>query len=796
MRIKNLSPHLVGTFVTSVRPPLPAMAVVVRATFEVSKDGALRAVDRAGEDVSPETDGVPLALRAPPRPLSAAEHREDDDDFSGGALAPSDFADFKPHAEVLFRGSCHVPRGALPECPVKIDVGDWSKTLRVTGRRIWGGTPAPFTTMPLDWTNAYGGPGYEKNPAGRGHEADEMPNVFHATDVPSRSATLEPAGFGPINRRWPQRTNKLGKQYGDDYRRTRAPFYATDLDPTFFQEASPDQWLSPLRGDESVSFHNLHPDASVVHAKLPGIRVRVFYRDVAGAFREIPMVLDTVFADLDVRRLELTWRGRAEVTDDDLEDVATLLVAEERLSESSAFAHYEALAAAFEADPLGLAGQLPPLGAGPPEATRGLASMLDAGLGDAQPAEVKDAAPFLDAVIANASQNADVAPAIADKRARALEADVAGPPRTIKPGAYPYLGLRRHVREVIARSVEAREKALRGGVQPEALEKLESLEAVADDPRWPELDPSYSKPLPLSTDAPGPGANLVDRDFTDADLTGVDLTGANLEGAIFTRARLERAVLRGARVYGTTFYKALLTEAKFVEADLTRANFTAASAAGAVFDGANLEQCCFEDALLEDASFLRAVGEYAVFTRARLARSVFREASLRFLEMDEADLSLASFLRADLHKGRFKGSLCAGTRFDGADLARASFAEAELAEARFVEAKADDSIWTSARATRAIFAFSRMRGAHLDRLSGQGADFHGADLKNARFYRANLEGALLTSSNLFGAELSKAKLEGARLGKANLYEARFGQTNLKDCDLTGANLKRSTLEQT
>lgn len=780
MKIKNLTPYLVGTVVGSARPPRPAMTVVARATFEVSGEGALRTVDREEEE---------------PRPLSAAVHRDDDDDLTGGPLAPNDFAEFKPHAEVLARGSCHAPRGAVTECPVKITVGDWSKTLRVTGRRIWGGAPHPFTKMPLDWTHAYGGATYEKNPSGRGHDADEMPNVFHASDVPSRGSALEPAGFGPVNRRWPQRARKLGKEYGDEYRRTRSPFYAADFDPTFFQEASPDQWFTYLRGDETVSFHNLHPDASVVHATLPGVRVRAFCRDGAGAFREIPMSLDTVFADLDARRLELTWRGRVEVTDDDLEDVATLLVAAEPLSDTSTVAHYEGLAAAFEADPQGLAGKLPPEYGGPAQADS-VAALLDAGLGDAQPKELKDASPWLDAVIANASQNKDVAAALGDRRAQALEADVAGPPRCIKPGAYPYLGLRRQVREVVARGVEARERALKSGVRPDALEKLSNLEAIADDPRWPELDPSYTKPLPLSTDAPGPGADLVDRDFTGADLTGVDLTGANLEGAIFTRARLERAKFTGARVYGTTFYKALLTEASFVGADLSRANFSLARAAGAVFEGANLEQCCFEEALLEDASFLRAAGEYAVFTKARLARAIFREASLRFLELDEADVEGASFVRADLHKGRFHQSRCAGATFDGATLARASFAEADLTGARFFDAKADESIWTSARASRAIFAFSRMRGAHLDRLSAPSADFHGSDLAGARLYRANLAGASLTSVNLFGADLSKARLEAARLCKANLYEARFGQANLKDCDLTGANKKRSSLERT
>lgn len=783
MKIKNLSPFLVGTLVGSIRPKTPAMTVVVRATFELSKEGQLRTVDATNEE---------------PRPLSSASHRDDDDELHGGALTPSDFAEFKPHAEVLARGSCHVPHAALTECPVKITVGDWSKTLRVVASRV-GGREVPFTSMPLDWQHAFGGASYAQNPDGCGYDSDQRPNVLYAADQPARGAELKPAGFGAINRRWPQRASKLGKNYGEEYRRTRAPYYASDFDQTFFQEAPPDQWLGYLRGDEPVVFHNLHPEASVVQTALPGVRVRAFFRDKLGGFHELTMQLDTLFADLDVRRLELSWRGRAEVHDDDLEDVVTLLVADEKLLKARLpVAHYERLAAEFEADPLGIKGRLPPTlePSSEPSEPQDLQATLSSQLGDAQPEQLKEAAPWLDALVAHAANHAEVGAALAQRRAEAAQAEAAGPARVTKPGAFPYLGLRRHVREVIGRGVEAREKALRSGAKPESLQQLMSIEAIAEDPRWLELDPSYTPPKPLSTDAPGPGANLVDRDLSDADLSGLDLSGANLEGAILTRARLRGAVLRGARLYGATLFKADLCEADLREADLTRANLAFAQAQRAQFDEAIVEQCCFEDADLEQASFIRAKGEYAVFTRAKLSRARFREAVLAFLEMDDADFSEAAFERANLRKGRFSGSRGAKAIFDGAELSRASFAEANLDGARFFDVRAEESVWSAAQAPNAILAYAQLRGCHMDRLNAPGADFRGSNLKHARLYRAILDQASFISANLFGVELSKARLTGAKLVKANLYEARFGQTNLKDADLTSANLKRSSLERT
>jgi hypothetical protein len=198
------------------------MSVVVRGTFAMLDDGSL----------------APVAPTDGPRPLSAASFRDDDDDCAGGAVEPSDFADFKTRAEVLLKGACHTPRGeAIGECAVQVKVADWSKTLRVIGRRVWGGSaaPAPFVTMPLDWEHAYGGPSYAKNPSGLGYDTDELPNVVRPEDVlRSRGASLEPATFGPVNPRWPQRAGKLGQDYGETYKKTRAPYFAADMDPTYF----------------------------------------------------------------------------------------------------------------------------------------------------------------------------------------------------------------------------------------------------------------------------------------------------------------------------------------------------------------------------------------------------------------------------------------------------------------------------------------------------------------------------------------------------------------------------------
>src|SRR5690606_19112527 len=157
-------------------------------------------------------------------------------------LYPGDFADWKPRAEVMLRGTCYAPGGKpLAECPVRFEVGRWSKILRVIGRRFWSddrdgavmSEAAPFTKMPLDYAHAFGGPGGGPNPVGKGIGGLELPSVGHAgAVVRARRDEPAPAGFGPLSPTWPGRRKKLGRQYDRSYRWGRWPYYAEDLDWT------------------------------------------------------------------------------------------------------------------------------------------------------------------------------------------------------------------------------------------------------------------------------------------------------------------------------------------------------------------------------------------------------------------------------------------------------------------------------------------------------------------------------------------------------------------------------------
>src|SRR5262249_7719394 len=163
------------------------------------------------------------------------------------------------------------------------------------GPRFWSdglvqtaSEPLPFTKMPLTYANAFGGPGYAPNPVGKGFVSMELPNVEDpAAPLRARGDRREPASFGPLSSSWPQRAGKIGKEYGAVYKKTRAPFYAVDFDWSYFNAAPPDQQMEGyLRGDEEVTFQNLHPDSALFSVRLPALRIRVFLKDDRGEVRE------------------------------------------------------------------------------------------------------------------------------------------------------------------------------------------------------------------------------------------------------------------------------------------------------------------------------------------------------------------------------------------------------------------------------------------------------------------------------------------------------------------------------
>jgi uncharacterized protein YjbI with pentapeptide repeats len=817
MRTKNLTGFPFGAKVTSRKPPQREMTLIVRGTFVLQPGQPLVP---AGGSENPLAQGF----------MTAEVFHEGDDARAGECIYPGDFADFKLHTDLLLRGTCHAPEGRpVTECPVRFSVGDWSKSLRVVGRRVWsdayGGAaksaPLPFTKMPINWAHAFGGPGYAQNPAGKGVGTAELPNLEHPGDpVRAREDRLKPVSFGPINPAWPQRAPKVGKEYGKAYREQRAPFYAEDFDWTYFNAAPGDQQLSGyLRGDEEIGFVNLHPDAPIWSTRLPSLRVRAFVIDVEERFREVKLHLDTLFADLDKGTLVLTWRGLDKVKEDDLIDVRTVLVVAEPLEgPNETEAHYRAMLDAYERDPLGLAAYTPKGMPDPAEAQKKVDAMLAAAAASKGAADGTQAAGALLQLFSGpgretmggdvgkmmaaagdgTKEHFGLGAALAGAAATGAANDSPGPRAAPGPLVMPPAGplptsfsdprARAAVRAMPGQVAEARKTTEAQGVPAE---HLAALDSVGENPHLAALSAEPAGGAP----EPGPGRSLPGVDWSERDLSGVDLTDADLTGARLAGANLRGAKLTGAKLHGAVLFEAILEDADLSSADLTLANLTGARAAGVNLSGALLVKTFFDKADLARADLRRATGESILFQTASLPGAKFGGARFEQAHFQGSTLDGADFGGATLTRSLFHGASAKGADFTRAVLIKTSFIDSDLEGARFIEARGDRAVFLRTRMSGADFSYALMPGSHFTESRGTKVRFFAANLREGRFYRSSLDRADFVKANLFSADFCKAVLTGARFTDANLYDAKFTGASGAGCDFTGANLKRSTLEK-
>lgn len=815
MKIKNKTPFAFGLKPSSRRPPQPEMTLIVRGTFDLVH-GAAAAVP----------EGEPLLTQAP---LSAEIYREGDDARAGDLLYPGDLADHKPLADLMLIGTCHVPGGRPAEaCPVRFSVGAFSKVLHVVGPRTWVSSvlgdhpsePARFTSMRVAYTHAFGGAGHAPNPAGKGLATPDLHNVtLPGERVRGRGDRPAPAGFGPISPHWAERTGKLGTAYGAEWRKTRAPFYAEDFDPSYFNAAPADQRVPYLRGDEALSFANMHPERVLFESRLPGVRVRAFVHDTAGRFREVPLVLDTLFVDADALRLSLVWRGVDAVGDAELRDVRTVLFASEPLASApEPEAHHRAALEAFERDPIG---ESMPAWAGDPFAGLDMSKLAAAEQGSSAAAQQgssaggQGASPALDAqldrtlstlppglraAVARAVSGAGThaAPRGLDLPARVAAALAARTAAAAPPSATSPL-LDGRIRPFLAqRLAQLRKLAAGAGASGASVPGLDVLEAALADPRLGQVNDAGKPGADKAgaggggPDTPAPGGDFRGRDWTGRDLQGVDLQGACLDGAVLTRADL-----RGAKLAGASLKQAILAEARLDLADLSGADLTQAQLARASARGARLTKALLDGLFAEEVDFESATLDGARGEQALLMRASFVKASLAGVELEKclfegARLEGSAWAGARLSRCMMTQITADGADFSDADVAHSGFEGARLRGARLRGVRGDESVWLRADLGSADLRYASLRRATLSEADASRALFFGADLRHARLDRARLDHADFERANLFGADMRRASLVKTSFRGASLYGAVLLGAAVSTADFTGASLGAAT----
>lgn len=777
--------------------------------------------------------------------LTADVVADDDLDRVGPVSYPNDFADFKPQAEVLLKGSAYAPQGQDTVVKVKVSLGAWSKSLLGIGPRVWNpgllfgasfSDPVAFESIPLTWENAFGGGGDPRNPVGRGLE-ESLP-LLELSDalISKRGDRPSPATFLPINPLWSPRKQKQGKDYGPKWRSERAPFYSVDFDWNFFNAAPEDQWLPGyIQGDEELTLENLDPNHPLWTVQLPGVRVRHFVRDREGHDHEVPMVCDTLFVDLETMRVYLSWRGQVDVSEPDFTDIPAALSALEPLGESLPAEHYFEQMRAVESDPLGLATLLPPdllplfavaaaeelnlsrelMNLPPlpipvfpepdlPAPTNAISAQVREALGGMQP----EAQERLADAMAKARQAYDSVPDDPDDPKpsfdEVLVPQPGKPPAPFPlasgpsaPGVVPVLDLR-----AIAASIAAARDALTkaGGGEPAALKALDEMEAKAAEATGE-----------VAALLPPPGQDLSEqdlqgRDFSGQDLEGATFAGSQLQGVSFRDAKLRGAVFSGAQLEGADFGGADLGSAlldgvsgagvNFAEAKLDGAQLPGIELRSACFRGASLIQAQLPEAMLDDSDFSEADLTMAHLGKSSLARASFRGAKLDNANLSEVAAPASNFSGATGEMAFLTETDLRRAIFRGASLVRCDFQKSDLSNADFSQATLE---WSSFRTVKAHGI--RMTGAKLYMfVASRRADFTGASLRGMAadesiWLNSILEGADFSFSTMKKAQLQGARADGACFKAVDLKEAGMRRFRCRKGSFVAANLCRTVLER-
>ncbi|WP_027184843.1 DUF2169 family type VI secretion system accessory protein [Desulfovibrio inopinatus] len=676
----------------------------------------------------------------------------------------------KGRGEFLVAGTCWASQNTPVEAlEVAVTVGPQNKHLYVFGDRSWQSrktnarlpVPTPFQSMPITWANAFGGPGYDSNPIGKGFldpspqkrsTAISLPNIEHPNHlIGSINDRPQPVGLGPIPPHWSQR-RQLAGTYDQNWKRRDWPGFPSDLNWRFFNCAPDDQRINGYwKGDESIALFNMHPQDTCIETHLPKIRVRCLSGESLADdnAQEPPTNLDTVWLFPDVGIGMLFYRAVFTVADEEASNLGWILCWTESLDDSptSPDVYLAKVQERRERLPKSEHPQTPPA---QPE------TQLP------RKEDVPSEKPLWSSAPGLSRQ--DITDGHAAGRSFA-NTDCRG---------MDYSGL--SLSGILFCGADLRGTNFSGA------------DLSAADLTGARLDGATFVNARCSA-ARFDKATALHACFDQAQLDRISAQQFDATDASFNQARMDSADLRGFQGIRSQFQNASL-----LQVNATKADFSQANATNAVLKQSILDQACFEQAILDAADLTEThlkttqmTGVHAVGTRfdkSVMATTDFSSAKLDNAVFDGATGSKVLFFGAQANGiSLVKTSLehVRGNR--NTELINAIFTDSDLPRMSMRFAKLPKADFSKARLLRTSF-----QGAHLD-----GASFAASNAPNIVFTKANLDHANLTGMNAMHARLRKASLQRADLRQANLYGADVYKVVVDNTRFDGTNLHQTLL---
>jgi uncharacterized protein YjbI with pentapeptide repeats len=650
-----------------VKPPQDSLTIVVKGTFDLHPEGTVT--------LSEEQD-----------PPSGDLHYQDN--AEGSLVYPSDFAIFKPKADVVLSGHAYPKGKSANQSLVSFRFGQRiNKSIAVFGMRSWesmGGTTAPkyFSKIALCYEHAFGGPKVARNPVGLGHSSAGklLPHLEQVNRmVASPSDSIDPACFAPIASSWKQRRDGLGT-YNNAWLKHRWPFFPEDYLWSCQNAAPLDQQIDYPRGDEWFELSGVNKEHSFLQGTLPMLRPKMYAHQTRAAgdsFFEILLRLDTIVFRPDDLKVNLIWRGFFDVADDDAPDIAQLFLRTESGDQSLPleevrslfYERYEAQdkpeeeveiqeVAELEAPPVRQATMSREQALGLVASTQDLAGVDFTKVdlhGQSFVGKNLMGANFTAANLQGCYfEEANLEEAIFDK-ANVSEGSFQRANLTLASMAGANLSKCNFTLAVMNQT---------------SLEDAEAKDSdfgqiIGQESLWVKANLSRSN---------FQGASLVQADFTEATVTSAKFVQADLRDATFYEAQAE----------GADFSKALMADFRANAGFFKHCTFSKIQASASVWDYANVSHAKFDRAVLNNASMIRIQGEAVVFNQCEAKEICFRKAKLRYASFLKSDMMTSSFEGANLNSADFRGANLFECEFWKSKRDQTNFQMAHLAGTKLV----------------------------------------------------------------------------------------------------------------
>jgi len=769
---------------------------------------------------------------------------------AGSALSNHDVLDMfmpKQKGESLAAGKFFSPgRRPVPAGSVRISVGSVNKTLHVFGDRYWikkAGVvsgisdPQPMTEMEITYENAFGGPGFKRNPLGKGMEEKDAEGAIPLSNIEypdqligSPSDRPEPAGFGPLGLDWQQRAGKLGT-YDRKWLETRWPWFPEDMDWTYFNAAPEDQIIGRyFRGDEKVVIENMHPERVKIETTLPGLRMRCFIEKHAEGkeiFKEVKTRLDTIWLFPEQEMGALIWRATTEVKDEDATDISAVVIDHELFADEERPLEYyrdllymeaieepELPEPPEEVEPETIKRPEQPKVKEPeidPE-TRAMIKELEEKIAASEKAmmnDLKEKGIDIEQIMKELPVAAGLTiPAVTEAPGELslqdLENKLARGEAELQKifkdmGADPNKLMEVLEQKKPLSTKELIEKLQESGIsdpetekyllemereQEEAekelaalLEEEEKREAeLRKEEAKEEFEPEIDEALTREK---------VVEDYGEAkSFAGKDLSGLDLSDLDLSRIDFRGAILENIDFAGTNLTGAILSGAVLAGASLLRATLTSAKMDGCNLNRVQGHQANMSHSDLRGADMTESDFSQGNFEKACMDNAILENSKLEGARFEGASAQWTVFTAANLQK----------TDFRGADVTRADFTDADIQDANFAETGAHSAPFEGATGKFVNFEKADLRKSRADESTFlERANFQKADLSEANWEGANLTSSILRFATLNMTDLSSCNLPGSDFYRAVAKKAKFSRADLTDANMTSINLFRGDL---